>query len=274
MVKQTIRAFWLGNEINLELIAKHFGIARRSRWEDFLALGSDNLKGVIPDSRNRQAHLFPFGCIVVYGMEHHEISDLVSYLRRVEPSLSEPLEQFSDQYQLGFGTEKNEIRNDGLSVTSIEDWTSEIVSTVLSKSVALEKIESEIITLLNEAEPILELMKKGKVNPNDHAISHFAARILMFRLETVAYIQLLDKPDATWDNPKAEELYNPLALFFELHDRYEKIQSKSEVLMDIAEVVTTFGHHRRGIRLEWAVIILIAVEIVLSLLSMFVLKTH
>lgn len=272
MATLPVRAFWLCNEIGLDALAKHFGVSRRSRWEDYLALGSENLVGVLPDSTGRFVHLFPFGCVVTFGLAHHEVADLVAYLRRVDPRLQDPSEAFQDDCLLEVGAPRLEIRDDHIGVPSLGDWMPGILSTVLSKSVALEKVEAEIERLLDESEPAVQDLATGKVSPSDRKISSLAGRILSFRLDTVAYIQLLDKPDATWDNPDAEAFYGKLAQFFELQDRYDKIQAKSGVLMDLTEVVTTYAHHHRGARLEWAVILLIVVEVILSLLDLFVLR--
>lgn len=247
----SVRAFWLGNEIAFDPIAKHFGISRRSRWEELLALESPNLAGVLADPASKRVHLFPFGCIVTFGMAHHEVADLIGYLRKIEPRLQDPSDAFQDDCQLEVGTGALQIRDDRIGVPSLDDWVPGILSTVLSKSVALDRVESEIERLLDEAEPVVQNLMLAKVSPSDRKISSLAGRILSFRLDTVAYIQLLDKPDATWDNPDAEALYAKLAQFFELHDRYDKIQAKSEVLMDLTEVVTTYAHHHRGARLEW-----------------------
>jgi required for meiotic nuclear division protein 1 len=56
---------------------------------------------------------------------------------------------------------------------------------------------------------------------------------------------------------------------FELVDRYEKIRHKSDTLMDITAVFSGLAHAQRGNRLEWAIIILIVIEIGLSIISMF-----
>ncbi|MDF2570923.1 MAG: putative YagE family, partial [Sporomusa sp.] len=56
---------------------------------------------------------------------------------------------------------------------------------------------------------------------------------------------------------------------FELKDRYEKIRHKTETIMDITEAFSNLVHARRGTRLEWAIIILIVIEIVLSLYDLF-----
>lgn len=266
-----VRAFWLCNEIGLDALAKHFGIARRSRWEDLLSLEPENLTGVLSEPVGKRIHLFPFGCIVTFGMAHHEVIDLIGYLRRVEPRLQDPQGSFQDDILLEMGAPRLSIRDDRIAVPVLEDWLPGILSTVLSKSVALERVEAEVERLLDESEPVVRDLSSGKVSPSDAKISSLAGQILSFRLDTVAYIQLLDKPDATWDNPGAEELYGRLSQFFELQDRYDKIQAKSGVLMDLTEVVATYAHHHRDARLEWAIILLIVFEIALSLLQMFVL---
>lgn len=265
-----VRAFSLGSEIPLEAVARHFGIARRSRWEDFLALAGDNLSGILQNSTDKWVHLFPFGCLVSFGMAHHEVVDLVAYLRRIEPRLQDPQEPYLDECQLAIGSPALEIGDDRIGVPQLDGWTSGILSTVLSKSVALERVEGEIAALIDEAEPVVQNLASGTIAPSDAKISRLAGRILSFRIDTVAYIQLLDKPDAAWDNLEAEEMYGRLAQHFELNDRYDKIQAKSGILMELTEVVTTYAHHHRGMRLEWAIILLIVFEILISLFQIFV----
>ena len=85
---------------------------------------------------------------------------------------------------------------------------------------------------------------------------------------------LLDNPDITWNNEEAASLHNELSLLFELKERYENLRHKTETLMDITEAFSGLVHARRGTRLEWAIIILIMIEIVLSLYSMFISPLH
>jgi uncharacterized Rmd1/YagE family protein len=81
---------------------------------------------------------------------------------------------------------------------------------------------------------------------------------------------VLDKPDITWDNADLDRLYSRMANLFELSQRYHEIRTKSETLMDITDVFTGLSHARRSARLEWIIIILIAVEIVLYLYDFFI----
>jgi uncharacterized Rmd1/YagE family protein len=80
---------------------------------------------------------------------------------------------------------------------------------------------------------------------------------------------LLDKPEVTWDNQAASDLYAELGKIFELDDRREIVHHKTQILMDITEVFSGLAHAKRGTKLEWAIIILIMIEIVLSLIGKF-----
>jgi uncharacterized Rmd1/YagE family protein len=142
------------------------------------------------------------------------------------------------------------------------------VATVLAKSVALERIERDTDVLLDEIEDIVGYLQQGKLNISDEQLGKMSARILGFKLSTISYIMLLDKPDITWVNEEAAALYDELGTLFELNDRYENIKHKTETLMDITEVFAGLTHARRGTRLEWAIIVLIGIEIVLSLVDM------
>lgn len=80
---------------------------------------------------------------------------------------------------------------------------------------------------------------------------------------------VLDKPDITWDNPEADRLYTTMAGLFELSQRYLEIKHKSETLLDMTSVFTDLSHARRAARLEWIIIILIAIEIVIYLVQLY-----
>jgi len=93
-------------------------------------------------------------------------------------------------------------------------------------------------------------------------MARLASSILSFKFTSIAHIMVLDKPDITWDDPEADSLYLAMASLFELNQRYQEIKRKSETLLDMTAVFTGLSHARRSARLEWIIIILIAIEIV------------
>jgi hypothetical protein len=62
------KAISLVKELNLNLIATHFGIVKRFDWEDNLTLHEAQLKGVLNNTAERRVILFPFGCGVFLNM--------------------------------------------------------------------------------------------------------------------------------------------------------------------------------------------------------------
>lgn len=265
------KAAALTSEIGLNKIAAHFGYSRKFKWEESLVLAENALMGVVREPAGKAAYIFPFGSVVFVNCEHHQMMDIIRYLGQVERNLASVSRlEYSDDYMIEVSEDgEPSINNDCLVAPADESYHREIVATILAKSVALERIESAIDSLLDEIEEIVAYLRQGRLTMGDEQLAMISARILGFKLSTVSYIMLLDKPDITWSNEAAATLYEQLGALFELNDRYHSVRHKTETLMDITTVFAGLTHARRGNRLEWAVIILIAIEIVLSLVDMF-----
>lgn len=272
MKQAQLIALVISNEIDLNKIAQHFGINQDFKWEDSLELKENYLKGILREPDNKEVYIFHFGSMVFVNCQHHEVMDILQYLKRLEKSINtvNPFE-YADDYLLEINPAgEYAITNDGMITAEEQDYQREIVATVLAKSVALDRIEIETSKLVDEIEDFVLLLHQGNLNIKDDQLAKISARILGFKLNTISYIMLLDKPDITWVNEEAAELFSELSSLFELEDRHEKVKNKTETVMDITQVFATLAHARRGNRLEWAIIILITIELVLSLLDKFV----
>ncbi|MBU2702932.1 putative Rmd1/YagE family protein [Sporomusaceae bacterium BoRhaA] len=271
MTQSNFKALVLSSEINLGKIARHFGMNQKFKWEDLLLLDEQSLKGLLREPDGKMVYIFHFGAMVFVNFEHHQMMDVISYIKQIEKSVNvtNPFE-FSDDYRLEITLDEDPaINNDTMITAESHEGQGEIIATVLAKSVALEKIEADIDILLDDIEEVVQFLEQGKLNVSDDKLAKMSAKILGYKFNTISYIRLLDKPDITWVNESASQLFVELSTLFELDDRYKNIRHKSETLMDITEVFSGLTHARRGNRLEWAVIILIAIEILLSLYTMF-----
>lgn len=272
MNRAVFTALVVANEINLNILAQHFGMNKKLRWEDALSLQAGNLSGIISETTDKAVYIFYFGSIVFINFAHHEMMDLLKYLRKLEKNIavSSPF-PFQDDFELMIQPQQEQatLNFDNLVIASYEKYYLEIIATVLAKSVALEKLESDIDKLYDEIEDIVDYLAKGRFTVSDSRLANTSAAILRFRYNSISYIMLLDKPDLTWTNEEAGRLFRDLSSLFELEERYETLRHKSETLMDITQAFTGLTHARRGNRLEWIIIILIAVEIILSLVDEF-----
>ncbi|MPM62375.1 hypothetical protein SDC9_109246 [bioreactor metagenome] len=256
--------------MDLTQIATHFGINRKYKWEEALRLRGEQLQGIVTAPEGKMVYIFHFGSAVFINFAHHEIVDFINYLTKVDANLkADNSFRYTDDYQLEVNlNEPSALNNDFMVTDKHDDYQFEIVATVLAKSVSLEMIEFEVGRLLDEIEIVVNHLYYGRLGVSDEKLAKMSASFLTFKLDTISYIMLLDKPDITWVNEEASLLYDELSTLFELDDRFEKVEQKMETLKDITEVFSGLAHAKRGNRLEWAVIILIAIEIVISLVEM------
>ncbi|MBP2652462.1 MAG: hypothetical protein H6Q73_31 [Firmicutes bacterium] len=265
------KAIVLKNEIDLNKIAKHFRINQKFQWEDLLYINEDCLINILEAPQGKQVYIFSFGAAVFVNFVDQEIIHMVSYINEIEPNINiDKCFEFIDEYKLEINNDKAAtFSHDFLRTQELEPFHGEIIATVLAKSVALEKNETYINHLLADAEGIVDLLEQGNLNLSDKKLAKIAASIFRYKINTISYIKLLDKPYITWVNEHAEKLFNQLSALFELDERYSKVRHKSETLMDITKSFSELAHAQRGTRLEWAVILLIGSEILLSLYTAF-----
>ncbi|SFL72829.1 RMD1 family protein [Pelosinus propionicus] len=271
MMETEFKAIVLNNEINLNKISQHFGSNRKLKWEEYLILKGTELQGIVREIEMKRVYLFHFGSIVFLNFQYHEIMDIINYLKTIENGIHDiNTFKYVDEYKIEINSEsESAINNDYMVTKQIAEYQFDIVSTVLAKSVALEKIESDISRVLDEIEEVVNNLYRGELTVSDEKLAKMSASILEFKLSTISYVMLLDKPAITWNHEGASELFDELTILFELTDRYEKLRHKIDTLMDIIEVFSGLAHSKRGTRLEWAVIILIGIEICLSLFALF-----
>jgi len=267
MDSKHIKVFALCNEINLNKLAAHFGINRKFKWEEHLTLDSKQLKGILKDTEDKLAKVFSFGSAVFVNMEHHEIVDTVNYLKNIEKTLLNASYKYQDDYTIVVNDEEPSVHFEHFNVNKYEDYHLNMLSIVLAKSVALERVEEGLDNLLDEIEEIIAKLERGKLAISDAKLAKTVATILRFKFNIISYLMLLDKPAITWVNQESENLYSSLENLFELSDRYDKIKGKSETLMDITEVFTTMTYQKRGNILEWMIIVLISIELVIALIE-------
>ena len=272
MIQTEFKAIVLSNEINLNKVAQHFGINRKFKWEEFLVLTSVELQGIVGQTSNKMVYLFHFGSIVFLNFQHHEIMDVINYMQKIEVAIHHPnIFKYVDEYRIESNLEGLSAINNEYMVTEQQaEYQLDIVSTILAKSVALDKIEMDISYVLDEIEEVVNNLHQGKLAVSDEKLAKMSASILGFKLSTISYIMILDKPAITWDNENASTLFDELTNLFELNERYDNNRHKIDTLMNITEVFSGLAHAKRGTRLEWVIIILIGIEIFLSLFDMFI----
>jgi len=268
----TFKAFAVTHEIDLNKIAIHCGIPKKFTWEQPLILREAILESILnKDVDDTQMVLiFSFGSIVFINHSHdNEIKTLLQYIHSFEPDFDiGQVDRYSDDYCLHISESENlELTDEYVVVPEYEDFYPELISTVIAKSVALEKTEEQLGKIHDKLETMIDRLEKGNLRIGNKELARTTAKIVRHEYNTLAYIMILDKPDITWTSSAASDFYDRMVEFFELNDRYRILKSKTEILYNIMDGFSTISHSIRGLFVEWIIVTLIVIEIVLTVLE-------
>lgn len=267
------KTYAVTNEIDLNKIAVECNIKKKYTWEEPLILQKDILERIIKEksSEDEKILVFSFGSIVFINSttEHTEI--FMRYLKNIKSDIDiERYNKFQDDYALHHVEgEEIEFTDSFVQIPEIKLFYPELISIVIAKSVALERIEEQLSRILDDLEIKIDNLEKGKLNIGNKELAKTTSRIVRHEYNTIAYIMILDKPDITWINSDAADFYEKMSVFFELNDRYEIIKSKTEILKSIIDGLSSISNSIRGLFVEWVIVLLIVAEIVLMILDLF-----
>lgn len=268
MSRYEFTAYALDGENDLNKIAAQLSVGKKFKWEEPLVLSPLTL--TLYEGRefsDARVYLYYFGAAVFYNCDELNIALFYRAITKVAPSFRSPSTTiFREHYSLQIAeSEQMAVTNDCAIVQKHETVFVDIIAYTIAKSVALEQIESRVEVVFDKMEEIIARLDEGKLTVPDAEMAKTAAAILNFKYRSISHIMILDKPDVTWEIEEADRLYSTLANQFELQQRYSQIKQKSDTLLDITEVFTGLSHAKRSARLEWIIIVLIAIEIALFL---------
>lgn len=266
----TFKAFAITSEIDLNKIAIHCGIPKKYTWEEPLVLKGSNLESILNQEvdETQMVLVFSFGSVVFINHPlNGQIKPFLTFLRTFEPGIDPAqADRYTDDYSLHIcETESIELTDEYVVVPEYEAFYPELISTVLAKSVALEKTEEQLGKIHDRLETMIDRLEKGRLRIGNKELARTTAKILRHDYNTLSYIMILDKPDITWSSSIANEFYDKMMEFFELNDRYKILKSKTEILYKLMDGFSTISHSIRGLFVEWVVVILIVIEIVLTI---------
>lgn len=266
------KAFAVTNEIDLNKIAVECNIRKKYTWEEPLLL-QDEVLGIIigeEPGKDEKIQVFSFGSIVFINSTKQHTELLMRYLKAIKPDIDiRRYDRFQEDYVLHpVEGEEIEFTDRYVQIPNMELFYPELISIVIAKSVALERIEEQLGKILDDLESKIDNLEKGKLNIGNKELAKTTSRIVRHEYNTIAYIMILDKPDITWINSDAADFYEKMSEFFELSDRYEVIKSKTEILKSIIDGFSSISHSIRGLFVEWVIVLLIVIEVVLMVFDL------
>jgi uncharacterized Rmd1/YagE family protein len=141
-----------------------------------------------------------------------------------------------------------------------------VVALIVAQSAALEYYERIVAGLFTRTVELVDpLEKRGSVSSQIRRLHRFIGEAIATRNEVFTVLALLDKPDATWDDPAMDRIYDELRAEFDLVDRYTTMQQKLDGVQEALELVLDVARDRRMWLLEVTIVLLILFEVLLEI---------
>ena len=209
--------------------------------------------------------LFRYGVAVFTGLTGTEEDDV---LARLQARLVRPVRPREEEIALieGAPDKDDQILPGGpIVLKTITPDHLIIIADALSKSVVLARDEREVTAVFELVEPFArQLAEYGQTFAGRRAILKHVGNALLVQHRVSGRVAVAEKPDVVWDRPDLERLYARLQDEYELEERAETLARKLTVISDTAEVLTDIIDTKRSLRLEIAIVVLIAVELVIA----------
>jgi uncharacterized Rmd1/YagE family protein len=189
-------------------------------------------------------------------------------LRRLQPRLIGPIKPFEEETALiEHAPDKDEqiLPGGPIMLKTVAPDRLIIIADALSKSVVLARDEREVAAVFELVEPFArQLADYGRTFAGRRTILKHVGNALLVQHRVSGRVAVAEKPDVVWDRPDLERLYARLQDEYELEERAETLARKLAVISKTAELLTDMIDTRRSLRLEIAIVILIAIEIVVA----------
>ena len=208
---------------------------------------------------------YPFGAVVFRDVPPARREAELARLGAARPGLTTKVvrESFTVREEAGG---RVEIADGTLVVDALTPGRAAVVALIVAQSAAMEYYERIVEALFARTSRLVDpLERRGTVSMRTRGLHRFIGEAIATRSEVISVLSLLDKPDATWDDPALDRIYDDLRAEFDLLDRYGTLTQKLQGVQEALELVLGVARDRRMWLLEMAIFLLIAIEVVLGM---------
>lgn len=272
MTRYQLQCFATLENISLKPFYLHFEKQKKHHWRDFMRLTPRELERFFPQCEEKFVYLYPFGCIVFVNFSSKERETLLDALSMVtHKKIVFNTHTLSESYAIEIAPALSHPTpmNHTLLTPLYRPHMLDLIAQIMSKSVAMDRIEHRVDTLLIECQEVLNHMKLSCFTLDERKIYRLSGEILELKFTALSTIRLLEKPAITWKRDALDTLYSDLEKQFEIRSRYEILHNKYEALHNIVKNFTSLSQESHSSKLIWIVILLIAATVLIEFVRFY-----
>jgi uncharacterized Rmd1/YagE family protein len=225
-----------------------------------------NLKRVLSlniEGTDQYIFCFYYGSIVFWGFSEAEENKFIDNLKIVLPGDVTVVSQDYYDYQ-----HQDVIRlvNNEIFLSDKKHYSKLAASYALGQSVKLSTFEAKSEQMIEIAKDFPEQMATdGKIKLSSRELPKYIGQLLKTRHTINLHLELLNTPIFFWENPQFEKCYLTIKEELEIERRLFILNQRLSVIQDLLEMLDSDRKHKDAHRLEWAIVLLIVAEVVISL---------
>jgi uncharacterized Rmd1/YagE family protein len=256
-------------EIRIEAvqIAESFNIKKfRGDFRAEVHSGSTTEVFYALEDTERYLYVFDYGVVVFANYDVVAKSELISFIKNYATNLVDL--DLVEEYRIETDNQLQKVivKNNYVIVPQIDSSILRIVMLNIGQSVALDYYEvltNELIT--SSKHYILELEQHGRLSISKTNLLKYIGKVLNVKNSIVDNLYILDDPNLVWDNEELNLLNRHLKVNFDINTRFKDLDYRLQIVENNLTLFTDVLNVRESSRLEWVVIILIALEIAIAL---------
>lgn len=250
------------------------GLASFFKKKGYLVRISRDALHVYNPKRSGDIFFFQYGCFVCWGLKKSFEEKILQF---VKPYAVNPLANIeTDHFSFVYGRETmieahERLRLDIITLDSEEQQVKLAISYGLVQSIKLEAFEEAIKEAIKKNGYLAEeIASHGMISLSRRAIFKRMGEIFLARSSININVEYLDAPEFFWRNPSLEHYFIMIKKYLDIPSRVMALNQKLDILQELLDILNSQVQHRHSSLLESIIILLIAVEIIISLFQFHV----
>lgn len=224
-------------------------------------------------SSEADTFFFEDGCFAIWCPSHEVSEHLLRLKHMLRPYELGPLpesevetlsyrERMSDHFYAGMEGETVILEVSPQEPTVLVTQAKLAFTNGLVDSVKLAVLEKSLDHFTERVKPIpMTLAEGGKLPWRRAEVLRLTGELLKFRADLNLHSELTETPEIYWSEPRLEELYNRSARVLDIRQRAYVLNKRLDYANELVSVLRTHLSEVHGLKLEWGIIVLIAVEV-------------
>ncbi|KAI8819342.1 uncharacterized protein EV422DRAFT_108817 [Fimicolochytrium jonesii] len=213
---------------------------------------------------------FAYGVVVMWGLSEEEERMVLKELEPFEEEKLAPddveIEEFVFHYNAFY---QPRIYNDIITLKNPANYMIKLtISHAIAQSVKLALFEGLIEETIESTKHVPQILAEtGKIHMTRKSVNKKIGQLFIMRINVNLVSNVLDVPEIFWSEPALEPLYMAIRGYLEITQRVDLLNQRVSVISDLLDMLKEHQTSSHGEQLEWIVIILIAFEIVIGIVT-------